>query len=363
MNIKAQFKIKDKIELKICNVCNTLTVDAETFDRITANPQKKYKAVNKAIEECCDNKELDPQQRNCLLVLGENTEDGILFDIKDSRRSAFVPFAKRLVKQEEINPALQSFMDKANKTVNEIIAKACKCNDGEKYEFGYEKLGTDSDVDLALILKMISENEKVDSTENTSDAVIIYPKKEYLFNGGEYSRTLTEKDTGVVNVTEAYNKLWVYDNPDGKQANFSRMKFKDLNFFSLNFNNSVIKNSEFRNCNLNCLCCNESEVSGTVFINCDMRDCAFEKSNMTGCKFINCDLSDALLKGANLLNSAFYNCEFLGADFDVAYMEGCEMIDNRDDAQSQGVPLHDKESWEEAMQSQYGNEETMQEVM
>jgi len=362
MNIKAFLKKNDKFTYKDCQIAEVIELDDKSFSVLIDSPQKKNKQVADAINVLKLSENLNQQACNCILVLGKDHSDGIVYSISNAKDCALIADARIIYESQNMNPVLRNFNDNANKIVNEIIEKACKCNDGEKYVFGYDKLDTASDVDISLILKMLSESDKVETIEESSEGITVYPKSDYLFNNGDYKRTLTEEDTGEISSIEAYNRLWLFDREGGKQADLSLTQFKNLSFFAFNLNNSIINNSEFRDCNLNSLSCCEAEIKGSVFINCDMRDCAFEKSIMTNCKFINCDFSSTTFEGADLSGSAFYNCEFLGTDFDVAYMEGCEMIDNRDDGETQGVPFYDKQSWDEAMDSLLNREPTMQEV-
>lgn len=184
MKINVPFRRKNVgIETNPCVVEKTVELPADLFAYFSRNLLDDYDFILENIDFMYQDKD---GVNHCLLVLGEDQDDGILVESEGSayaRYSAFVPNARQLWQQAQYDPALQSFCDRMQAAMENILRTAPQlCQDGMlRVPLSDFAPGPgEYPLDTALLSEMLSGQPEFDSVELFGDEIIAQVNPAYL---------------------------------------------------------------------------------------------------------------------------------------------------------------------------------------
>lgn len=183
---------------------------------------------------------------HCLLVLGENQDDGILIESEGSsyaRYSSFIPNARQLVNQE---------------------------------------------------MKIESYNSR---------------------------KIITQEEAEIMC---AKHLLWLYDQTDGKQANFTNCDLKDINLSYRNLNNAIFKNAKIENTDFKYSEICFSDFSNSKIKNCNFKCCSGDEAIFKEAEIVNCDFTNAYMMNCNITDTKMIDNIIKNTNIENSYIENEE---------------------------------------
>ena len=169
---------------------------------------------------------------HCLLVLGSDTEDGILINSEGynyARYSAYIPNIRQSVTLEQF-PALESFnkrmIDVTNSIMNQAIA-SCEESGDPEYRVDinkYNRVGEPA-VYPALIDDMLKDSGNVDETILYSDSIELMLNSNAIDIPFDYS----DEDFTDIEILCARHVLWLYGG-EGEKMDLSGKAFLNVDF-------------------------------------------------------------------------------------------------------------------------------------
>lgn len=320
MKINVPFRRKDVgIETNPCVVEKTVELPADLFEHFSENLLNDYDFILENIDFMYQDKD---GVNHCLLVLGEGQNDGILVESEGSayaRYSAFVPNARQLWQHAQYDPALQSFCDRMQAAMEEILRSAPQlCQDGMLRVplSDFAPSPGEYPLDTALLSEMLSGQPEFDSVELFGDEIVAQMNPAYLPAEEKEYRKLTEEQ---INIMCAKHLLWLYDEGD-EQADFSDCDLSDVDLSHRNLNNAVFVGARLYGTTLQetevCFAdfigahmngCNARNITAdeAIFKDAVIRDCDFSGALMMHCNFSGADLTGTTMKDARMQNACF----------------------------------------------------------
>ena len=184
MKINVPFRRKDvEVETNPCVVEKTVELPADLFEHFSENLLNDYDFILENIDCMYQDKD---GVNHCLLVLGEDQDDGILVESEGSayaRYSAFVPNARQLWLHAQYDPALQSFCDRMQAAMEDILRTAPQLyQDGMLHVplSDFAPSPGEYPLDTALLSEMLSGQPEFDSAELFGDEIIAQVNPAYL---------------------------------------------------------------------------------------------------------------------------------------------------------------------------------------
>lgn len=185
MKINVPFRRKDtEIEISPCIVEKAVELPSELFEHFSENLLNDYDFILENIDCMYQDKD---GMNHCLLVLGEDQDDGILVESEGSayaRYSAFVPNARQLWRQEQkYEPALQDFCDRMQTAMNEIIRTAPSHQQAGMLRIPLSDFNPspgEYPLDAVLLYEMLNGRSEFDSAELFEDEIIAQMNPQHL---------------------------------------------------------------------------------------------------------------------------------------------------------------------------------------
>ena len=119
----------DTLKPTCCTIEKTIEVSAEEYDSLIAAPCKDRSFIT-------ENKEhmwMDNEGNHCLLVLGENREDGVLIEAEGYdwvRYGALIPHARDIIAAQNMSPALKELNQKLTAFADSAAEECLKMLEG-----------------------------------------------------------------------------------------------------------------------------------------------------------------------------------------------------------------------------------------
>ena len=248
---------------------------------------------------------------HCLLVLGEQSDDGILV-CSDGHPYAvftsFLPNARQFLRQQ-MHPSLEIYSDRLQRLVEQFTQSAICCQDEGCYSLSVESVrrrAGDQQFDVNLFAEMLSERPEMHIVEMDEDRIHTYLAMEYATVGEppDVRRLMKREVTSMI----AKHQLWL--NGDGGEcADFSKCFLDNYNFpyaqlQGANFDGAILVNVSFPNANLT-----DGSFQGTKFQGCDMRNVTATDACFKDAIFRDSDLAWSSFKHCNLKSAVFTGCE------------------------------------------------------
>ena len=286
---------------------------------------------------------------DCLLVLTDKSDDGILIDSEGynyPRYAAFVPGAK-LLYAIDWHPSMYEFVHGMNALVDRYAKLAVDCQCDGVYSLPYRVLQKAADFNYFnedFFMEMLSNRPEIELIETDYESYFITIAPEFRTEIDESAyKVLTQEDVDIICA-----KHFLFDHDSGGQeADFSDCLLKDLDLHSKQLNGASLRGARLVNCNLeDCGLC-FSDMTGTQFFHCrcagltaeeaQLSEAQFISSDFHGAYFTHSDCSKLKVRECNLDGASFQNCCIERADFGVAEL---------DEQQKRGC-MDDRTEWEQ----------------
>lgn len=330
MNLKAKFHCKDtEIDVKPCTVEKVIELNENDYANFCQNLLKEYDFIKENAD--CMYQGTD-DVRHCLLMLGENHDDGILVDAQGygyARYTAHLPNARIIARQMQY-PSLNAFENEMCNLTDKYVQKALHGQLDCQYRIDFDEvrsLCVPSKFNQDLFMHMLQDRDEINNVEYSDDGCTVTIAEPYLRQEDEQS--LRMLDSEEIEIMCAKHVLWLHD-AGGKQADFSNCLIKDMNLSGKNLINAVfddakilntkLENAEmcFASCNntrfYNCVLINvvaeESEFKNAECIACDFDYSTLTHSDFSGAKFYDCTMKNGSMQNCCLDKTDFGNMEF-----------------------------------------------------
>ena len=193
MELYAFFHRKDEeIRSQHCVVEKVLELSEREFARFYQSPLAEYDFIAKyrgVMRQDADG------TRHCLLVLGENQEDGILVDAEGydhARYHAFLPKARQLYLLDQY-PSIAKFNREMAEMAEQYTQKAITCQQSGMYRILTDELALDK-VEVQLLVGMLEDRPEIAYLDDLGDELCIKLNPEYAHEEKELPRLSQEDD-------------------------------------------------------------------------------------------------------------------------------------------------------------------------
>lgn len=129
-------------------------------------------------------------------------------------------------------------------------------------------------------------------------------------------RLLTQAD---VNEMRDKHTKWLYEQPGGERADFTRCYLAELDLHDMAWNKACFRDAVLENVNLKEACCHGADFAGATFIRCDASSLlargagfsytVFEESDFTQAKLEGSHFYGACIKASDFQHSSIWNTE------------------------------------------------------
>lgn len=308
MNLKAKFYCKDYgIDVKPCTVEKVIELNENDYAHFSQNLIEEYDFIKENAD--CMYQDTD-NVRHCLLILGENHNDGILVDAQGydyARYTAYLPDARNIARQMQ-HPSLNAFENEMCRITDKYTRKAVNGQIECQYRIDFDEvrsLCVPSKFNQDLFMNMLSERDEISDVEFSDDGCTVTISEPYLRQEDE--RSLRMLDSEDIEIMCAKHILWLH-NAGGEQADFSNCLIKDMNLSGENLINAIfddakILNTKLENAEMCFASCNNAR-----FYNCVLINVIAEEAEFKNAECIACDFDYSTLTHSNFSGAKFYNC-------------------------------------------------------
>lgn len=338
MIISTKLNRKDsEIETEVCNVFEIVELDKDKFRYFKTHLLEDWSFI----AERSENMGTESGVRNCILVLGENCNDGILVCSEGAnyaRYSSIVPKARQIIEAETLSPALKDYNSMMQKKVDEIVKNALQNAQDDNYSIELRDIAPpgEPDININLLISMLCEREEIDVVDITQNEIFICPNRTYMENENpikqphQCEKYYDESCSDDIQILCAKHVLWLLDGT-GEKADFQNTGVQNLDIIGKNLNGAILSNVVMRNCSLKDseLCFAKAEDA--IFENVDFSNVTAEESEFINCRFENCDFSSAFFTHANLSRSDFNDCRFFRTSMQSCLIDGTGFTDGNGD--------------------------------
>ncbi len=367
MHARAVFHRKEPcLETQECEIEKVITLSDVEFDQFQKCLLNDYDFLH-------DNAELmrvEDGVTHCLLVMGTNSQDGILVNSEGSsyaRYSAYFPNAKsflltqgqtqQMVQAETpveaaspsavggSSAALLAYAERMNHLVDMAICQALECHDQSTYIISLEAMAEandDGSFDTALFTAMLKERtEIVDMDISDGDILVTLSPESIQAHELSKLKVLTQDD---LNIMQAKHTLWVYDQ-GGEQANFSGCRLSGLDMSRMQLNGADFTGALLERVNMSSSGVCSCVFQDARFVGCSMTGICAEEADFRGAVFEECNVKRGVFTHSNFAHTQFHDTDLWMADMRLCCMEGSNIMD----METEGVKLSgtsdDEESW------------------
>lgn len=361
MIINARLNRKDyRIDTQSCVVDKVIELGGEGFELFKNNLLQDYPFIE-------SHKDLmgfdDNGKAHCILVIGEDTDDGILIESECSsyaRYSAFIPNARQILMQEQMSPTLKDFVetlqDRVNRLVKDILFKCEYDHLTINFDEIQPKLG-EYLIDKQLLIELLCERDEIEHIETDVNDIIVYPKKEYLEDESDSDYdviSLDESCNDDIELKCAKHILWIYGEASGEQADFENHRIDNIDFDGKSLNSVKFANGKFNNCSFKDASLCFASAENAVFRNCDFSSATSEESEYINCRFINCRFNNAAFAHSNFTGATFLNCHFERTSFEKSLTAEMKFLNSLGEEETNMLPdlygsSDDAEEWESGL--------------
>ncbi len=234
---------EEEIRSQHCVVEKVLELSESEYARFYQSPLSEYDFIAKhrgVMRQDSDG------TRHCLLVLGENQEDGILVDAEGydyARYHAFLPKARQLYLLDQY-PSIAKFNRDMAEMAEQYTQKAIIDQQSGMYRILTDELALDK-VEVQLLVGMLEDRPEIAYLDDLGDELCIKLNPEYAHEEKELPR-LSQEDADVIC---AKHVLWLHD-AGGEQADLSGYDLSGLDLSHRNLNSAIFAGTRMYETNL-----------------------------------------------------------------------------------------------------------------
>ncbi len=296
------------------------------------------------IEEYADKMERDEKGvRNCLLVLCEGEDDGILVNSQgeaNARYSARLPKARQIAVCQKY-PLLKQFMETMADTVEHYTHQAIDLQKEGEYRLEAAKVMDYAGQNLfheGLFFALMAEREEIESMDEDTEGYDIKVKAEE-----QTLRRLTQEEVDRM----CREHIQWFRGGIGRQADFSGCLLENV-AVTEDLPNAILDNAKLVNVSFENKSICFSSFKNAKFFNCNFKKVDSTFANYRHAKFYGCDISGGLFEDADLSSATFvggkaHEVDFVGSCIDKATFEDWDY----DTVNFLGV-YDDRARWEQA---------------
>lgn len=312
MELYAFFHRKDEeIRSQHCVVEKVLELTESEYARFYQSPLAEYDFI-------ADHRDLMRQDadgtRHCLLVLGENQEDGILVDAEGygyARYHALLPKARQLYLLDQY-PSIAKFNREMADMAEQYVQKAIAGQQSGMYRILTDELALDK-TEARLLAQMLEDRPEIAYLDDLDDELCIKLNPEYVHEEKKLPR-LSQEDADVIC---AKHVLWLHD-AGGGQADFSGYDLSGLDLSHRNLNSAVFAGTRMYETDLSQSELCFSDFTDAALLSCDLRgitaeETCFKKMMADGCTFrgaifTHSNFSGALIQSCRMEQTDWTHC-------------------------------------------------------
>ncbi len=314
-----------------CTVTKTIELPKKEFDKFRINLHKEHDFIKENTDLMGYNEAIEA--RECLLVLCEGENDGILVDGQGygyAYYNSYLPMARQLMAIEQSN-IMNDFVNRMNKLVDKAVSDAIAyCEDGI-YSLPVASLydSTDGVVSDDLFEMMLSERPEIESLQRNEEFFIISVDTEICS-----LKNYKELSVEDVEIMVARHILWLNSAEGGEQADFRNCLVKDMDLSHKNLLSACMDNARFVNVKFHDAPMSFATICNTEFVNCEMVHTTAEECDIMNSKFIMCKLDEAYFthsdfngaefKDSTMRNGSVMHCKLENADTDSLRLIDCK---------------------------------------
>ena len=357
MVINAVLNRKDcRIDTQSCVVDKVIELSDKGFELFKNNLLQDYPFIE-------SHKDLmgfdDDGKVHCILVIGQDTDDGILVESEGAsyaRYSAFIPNARQIIMQEQMSPTLKDFVESLQERMNQLVKDILFKCEYDHYTISFDEIQSqlgEYPIDKQLFIDLLCERNEIGHIETGEDEIVIFPKDEYLEETpDDYDETfLDESCYEDIELKCAKHILWIYGEESGEQADFENHRVDNIDFIDKALNSVNLANGKFNNCSFKGASLCFASAKNAVFRNCDFAFATSEESEFLNCRFINCRFNNAIFTHSNFTGSTFSNCYFERTSFEKSLTAGVKILDKYGEDETDLLPdlygsTDDAETWD-----------------
>ncbi len=368
MQARAIFQRKEPcLETQECEIEKVITLSDVEFDQFQQMLLNDYDFLR-------DNAELMRVENgvtHCLLVVGTNSEDGVLVNSEGSsyaRYAAYFPNAKsflltqgqtqQAVQAEApteaaspsvvggISAALLAYGEKMSKLVDLAIYQALECHDQSTYIISPSELQDTSardPFDVELFIAMLKERPEIEDMDvgDNGEVMVTLSLESIIEHDMSKMRVLTQEDLDIM---YAKHILFNYDE-GGEKADFSGCRLTDLDMRHMQLNGADFTGALLERVNMSSSGVCSCVFRDARFVGCSMTGICAEEADFSGAVLEECNLKRGIFTHSNFANAQFHNTDLWMADMRLCCIDGSNIMD----LETEGVKLsgtsEDEESW------------------
>ncbi len=364
LQTRAVFHRKEPcLETQECEIEKVITLSDVEFDQFQQMLLNDYDFLR-------DNAKLMRVENgvtHCLLVVGTNSEDGILVNSEGSsyaRYAAYFPNAKSFLltqrqAQEEApmeaastsvvggsSAALLAYGERMNHLVDMAICQALECHDQSTYIISPSELQDTSvrdPFDVELFIAMLKERpEIVDMDVGDNGEVMVTLSLESIIEHGlSKMRVLTQED---LNIMYAKHILFNYGE-GGEKADFSNCRLTNLDMRHMQLNGADFTGALLENVRMNdaglCFCV----FRGAKLVGCNLNSVIAEEADFCGATFTECKMKNGIFTHSNFAHTSFQDADLWMSSFASCCIENSSIMDTETEGVNLSDTSEDEESW------------------
>lgn len=327
MNFKAKFNCKDhEIEAKMCAVEKIVELPDDEYEYFCSNLIEEYPFIKENTDCMYQSTE---GVRHCLLVLGDDHDDGILVDAQGygyARYTSYLPNARNIAMQMKY-PSLTAYTNELCWLADKYVQKAVLGQFDCQYRIDFDEVRNfcrHDDFNEQLFMDMLSDRDEIQDVEFLDDGCTVTIAEPYLRQEDEQNLRLLFSEE--IEVMCAKHILWLHD-ADGEQADFSNCLIKDMNLSGRNLINAVFDGAKFVNTDLSKAELCFALFNGTRFQNCNCKNITAEECEFKNAECVACNFDGAIFTHSDFKGSKFYDCTMHKGSLQNCCIEKTEFCD------------------------------------
>lgn len=287
---------------------------------------------------------------DCLLVLTNNSDDGIVIDSEGysyPRYAAFIPDAKLLYALDR-HPAMSEFVRGMTELVDRYAKLAVDCQCDGIYSLYYKDIQGAAKFNYFnedLFMEMLSNRPEIELIETDYESYFITIAPEFRTEIDESAyKVLSQEDVDIICA-----KHFLFDHGSGgEEADFSGCLLRDLDLHSKQLNGAPLRGARFVNCNLeDCGFC-FSDMTGAQFFHCRCAGLTAEEAQLSDAQFISSNFHGAYFTHSDCSKLKIRDCDLSGASFQNCCVDGTDFGDAELDEQQKKGCMDNKTEWDQA---------------
>lgn len=362
MRTNAIFQRKEpRLEPQPCEIEKVISLTDDEFDRFEQNLLENYDFIQESAEDMG----IRDGVAHCLLVMGENNNDGILVNSEGSgyaRYAAWFPGARQFLigqsqSRETIqaapisspdgappSPALLAYGKKMERILDKALAEALEHHDQAAYAFPKDAAHNTygGSIDPDLFAAMLKERWEVSHVQTVGEKIHITltPESITAYQRSKL-RVLTQED---VDIMCAKHTLWVYG-VGGEQADFSNCLLSNLDLRhrplnGANFTGALLERTNLSSAGV-CFCL----FRDAKFVDCQMVGISAEESDFRGASFSGCCVRMGHMTHSNFTGAQFQDTDLWMADLQRSCVEHAALPEEETEGVNLKGASDDEESW------------------